>query len=841
MSICGIDFGNLNTLVGHCAKGGVDLILNDASNRQTATCVSFQGKQRFIGDAAATIAKSNIKNTITSMKLLVGRNYDDPEVQAELARTPLKHTKMAHGGVGFLVNYNDETITVSAEHVMAIMLTRVKGIVQHANKVNLADGVLAVPSWFTHSQRVGVLNACSIAELNCLKVVNEGTAIALSYGIYKSAKGLFHESEPTRVMFLDLGYSCFTVTIAAFVQEKLQILASTSDKFGGRDFDNVIVEYLMEHFKSKTGIDVRSNAKAIKKLEIAAEKAKKTLSPAGVTVVNISVECLAEDQDVATTLTRDEFESRSESLVSRLRQPVEQCLAEAGITAKDLSDVEIVGGTSRINIIKKTLGEILELDPAAVNCGLKTTMNSDEAVARGASLQCAIESSRIKVKPFNIIDKVQYPIVVQYEADEEDSKEEGGATAGGMTSIEIYSKGDDLPRKPRRLTFRNKTGSFTVHTSYGENSDLPEGQDRHIAAHFIKIPEQYMNEPHDVRVTFTMDKHGCVVISSTQLMEELPPAPVEEKKEEEKKDESEEKKEDGEAKKEESEEKKEEPAAKRRFKKVDLDVETTSFGLTKQQLRDTLETEAAMANEDRIIIETSDRRNELESYVYAMRDKLDGNLKDFVTNSEKMQFKESIQNAENWLYEDGFDSTKSQYIKKLDELKVHGNPIERRKWENDHRGENCDGIKKQIDFCKNFATQDTEATAHITPEEKGQVMAKAEEVEKWLNEMYDKQAELNLYNDPVLTCESIQAKSKDLQSSTRSIISKPKPIPKKEEKKEEPPQEKGGEDKSTEDDTKSTEPASEEKNDDSSNSNDSTSQEKGDNKDSNDSSEPMEM
>ena len=470
-------------------------------------------------------------------------------------------------------------------------------------------------------------------------------------------------------------------------------------------------------------------------------------------------------------------------------------------------------------------------------------MNSDEAVARGASLQCAMESSRIKVKPFNIIDKVQYPIAVQYEADEEESKE-GGATAGGMTSIEIYSKGDDLPRKPRRLTFRNKTGSFTVHTSYGENSELPEGQDRHIAAHFIKIPEQYMNEPHDVRVTFTMDKHGCVVISSTQLMEELPPAPVEEKKEEEKKEESEEKKDDGEEKKEESEEKKEEPAAKRRFKKIDLEVETTSFGLTQQQLKDTLETEAAMANEDRIIIETSDRRNELESYVYAMRDKLDGNLKDFVTNSEKIQFQESIQNAENWLYEDGFDSTKSLYIKKLDELKAHGNPIERRKWENEHRGENCDGIQKQIDFCKNFATQDTEATAHITPEEKGQVMAKAEEVEKWLHEMKDKQAELNLYNDPVLTCELIQAKSKDLQSSTRSVITKPKPVPKKEEKKEEPPQEKSSEDKSTEDDTKSTEPVSEEKNDDSSNSNeDSSSQEKGDDsKDSNnDSSGPMEM
>ena len=504
-----------------------------------------------------------------------------------------------------------------------------------------------------------------------------------------------------------------------------------------------------------------------------------------------------------------------------------------------------------------------ELDTSLVNCGLKTTMNSDEAVARGASLQCAMESSRIKVKPFNIIDKVQYPVVVQYEADadSEDAKTDdnenvdagaGASTAGGMTSIEIYSKGDDLPRKPRRLTFRNKTGSFTVHTSYAETAALPAGQDRHIAAHFIQIPEQYINTPHDVRVTFSMDKHGCVVISSTQLMEELPPAPVEvteEKKEEEEKKEGEEKKEESEEKKEGGEEKA--PAApKRRFKKVDLVVETTAFGLTQKMIKDTLEIEATMANEDRIIIETSDRRNELESYIYTMRDKLDGNLKDFVTNSEKAQFQEQIQTAENWLYEDGFDSTKSLYIKKLDELKALGNPVERRKWENEHRGENCDGIKKQIDFCKNFASQDAEATAHITAEEKAEVMGKAVDIEKWLSDMQDKQAELNLYNDAVLTCELIQGKSKELQSSTRSIISKPKPIPKKEEKKEEEKKEEAPEEKNsekdsqstTDDDNKSTEPVSEEKTVESSTQEEANQEKGSDEKNtSEDTSEPMEM
>jgi len=178
-------------------------------------------------------------------------------------------------------------------------------------------------------------------------------------------------------------------------------------------------------------------------------------------------------------------------------------------------------------------------------------------------------------------------------------------------------------------------------------------------------------------------------------------------------------------------------------------------------------------------------------------------------------------------------------------LKAHGNPIERRKWENEHRGENCEGIKKQIDFCKNFATQDNEATAHITAEEKAEVKGKAEDIEKWLFDMQEKQAELNLYNDAVLTCELIQGKSKELQSSTRSIINKPKPIPKKEEKKEDEKKDgeekKGGDDdKSTaEDDSKSTEPTSEEKTE---GNDDVASEEKGnDEKASDDTSGPMEM
>ena len=151
------------------------------------------------------------------------------------------------------------------------------------------------------------------------------------------------------------------------------------------------------------------------KLQVAAEKAKKFLSPAGVPEAPVNVECLADDTDLNFKLQREDFEQKAAGIIGRLSAMVEQSLGEAGLRREELESIEIVGGTSRIGIVKKVLAEILGLDTSLVNYGLKTTMNSDEAVARGAALQCAMLSSKIKVKPFSIIDKVAYPIHVFFE------------------------------------------------------------------------------------------------------------------------------------------------------------------------------------------------------------------------------------------------------------------------------------------------------------------------------------------------------------------------------------------------------------------------------------------
>lgn len=474
MSVLGYDYGNTSLLISQASKGGIDVILNDASNRQTSTCVSILGKQRFLGDAALIMSRSNITNTILLMKLLVGRQYDDDDVQKEITRNSYKCCKLLSGGVGIIIKYNNDDIIISAEHAMAMMLVKAKEISNNANISNInnniipvSDVVIAVPNHYTDSQRRGILDACKIASINCLKVANETSAIALSYGIFKAAKKIFSDSIPTAVMFIDIGYTCYTVSIVEFVAKRMRLLSTVSDRsFGGRDFDDIIVQFLIEEFQKKTKHDIRGNTKAILKLQAAAEKAKKTLSPDGVSEANVSVECVYEDIDLSVILTRDEFEKRSIPLINKLKAPIMQCFEDANMNFTNTLDIEIVGGSSRINIVKRFISDIFNLDKKAMNYGLKTTMNADEAVARGCALQCAMLSSRIKMKPFEIVERLFYG--VQIKIDDKGSP------------IPLFKRGTAYPCKTKILTIANISQNFSISIMYDDEAValLPNGEDR---------------------------------------------------------------------------------------------------------------------------------------------------------------------------------------------------------------------------------------------------------------------------------------------------------------------------------------------------------------------------
>jgi len=545
---------------------------------------------------------------------------------------------------------------------------------------------------------------------------------------------------------------------------------------------------MSQEFEKKTKINVRSNMKAMLKMQVAAEKAKKTLSPHGVSEANVSVECLADDRDLSYIVTKDEFEAKALPLLNKLAGPIEKCLAEANLTRQQISEVEIVGGSSRINSVKKTIGSIMSLDASLVNYGLKTTMNSDEAVARGAALQCAMLSSRVKVKPFHVLDRLPYDITISYESsstsapvsegkdqdeDEKETTEEVAHSSNG-SDVLLFASGEATPRGPKLISFLNKTNTFTVTAQYSSSSttQLPQGEALTIATFTIKIPQEYVGKSNKVRLTFAIDKNLCLNLSSAILLEPITAGDAKETKEGEEE--------------------------KKRYKKVDLAVEFSSFGLSRDKIKAAIAQESFMQAEDDLIVETANKRNELESYIYSMRDKLDGGLKNFCTNSEKQQLQQLLTGAENWLENDGYDGTKLMYVRKLDELRAIGGKIESRQYEENNRSQACDGLRRQAELCKNFANLKDDDHAHISDDERSKVKSEAESAENWLFDELAKQADIQSYNDPILTVDGISKKRQALYNACNPIMSKPKPKPKPQEKKEENKNESKSESKGTE-------------------------------------------
>lgn len=768
MAVIGIDFGNENAVVAQAKRGGIDIVLNENSNRKNANLVTFQGKQRMIGEAAVSVARMNYKNAIRNVKLLLGRKFKDPEVQKELESCPFKTTELPSGDVGIIVNYNDEESTFTCEQIVGMILSKYNQIASAANEnTKIGYNVLSCPAYYNDAQRRALLNGAKIGGLNVLRLLNEHAAVALAYGIYKSARNLFSD-EPQYTMFIDMGNTAYTVSVVAFVQGKLEVKSVEYDRsLGGRDFDMAVAKFANEEFQAKYKLDALSEAKPRMKLLAAAEKAKKTLSPQGVNMANINVEFLMQERDYNGKLSIEKFEELVAPLLARLEAPITRALEAAGIKKTELKSVEIVGGGTRVNSVKRTLCNLLELDQEAPNMGLSTTMNADESVARGCALSCAMLSPLFQVKPFTVVDAVTFPVRVSWEPTEDSTMNDDEDDAPAENDMLIFPKFDGF-EKTKRITLRRKE-AFSVSAAYDASAekDLPEGTDLQLGQYNISgIPAVALEDGNvpKVRVNVREDLNGMFSVSSSQVMVEI---------KEEPKEESEEAKE--------GEEKKSEEPAKKRFKKIDLRVEADVPGMTDKEVQDLIEKELSMGQQDRIIEETSDKRNELESYIYEARGHLTGKFADFASTSDKESFDNKLTELEDWLYSDeGFDSTKSIYQAKLDEALAFGRRIEARFVEAENRPTSISSLLNIVEQMKKTAneSQTAEKFSHWVDEDRETLRKAATDAEAWLSEKLDLQNNLNQHEDPVVKCSEINDKADEVRNICRPVLNKPKPAPK---------------------------------------------------------------
>lgn len=658
MSVVGVDFGTLKTVIAVARNRGVDVISNEVSNRATPSVVGFGPKSRYLGESAKTQEISNLKNTVGSIKRLAGRAASDPDAQLEqqYITAPLVDV---NGQVGVEVSYLGKKEKFSNTQLISMYLSKIKQTTQAELKLPVSDLVMSVPAWFTDIQRRAIIDAAEIAGLKLLRLMNDTTAAALGWGITKLDLPA-PEEQPRRVAFIDIGHSNYTCSVVEFKKGELAVKGTAFDRhFGGRDFDKALVEHLGKEFNGKYKIDIHSNGRAMARTIAAAEKCKKILSANQQAPVNI--ESIMNDVDVSAMITRQEFEALVEPLLQRVHVPLEQALAEAKLTKDDIDVIEVIGGGSRVPALKERI-------QAFFGKTLSFTLNQDEAVARGAAFSCAILSPVFRVRDFTVQDIMSYPIEFAWEKAPDIPDED--------TSLTVFNRGNVLP-STKILTFYRKQ-PFDLEARYAKPQDLPGKINPWIGRFSVKgVKADGKDDFMICKLKARVNIHGVLNVESGYYVED------QEVEEEVKEDEKDGEKKDPDAM--ETDNKEDAPKKTRKVKKQvrkgDLPIVSGTASLSDSARTALFEKESAMVMEDKLVADTEEKKNELETFIYDLRNKLDDQYADFASDEEKTKIKEKLEASEDWLYDEGEDATKAVYVAKIDEIRAMAGPIVQRHFE----------------------------------------------------------------------------------------------------------------------------------------------------------------
>lgn len=735
---------------------GVDVLLNKESKRETPSIVTFTSKQRQMGTSAVGSLATNPKNTVTEVKRLMGKKFSDPEVQKDMETSPFKIVEGENGECLVEVEYLGAPTRLSPEQIMAALLVDLKEIAEKENDSPVTDVVLSVPVYYTEAERYAMLAAAQIAGMNCLRLLDETTATALAYGIYKTD---LQEDKAVNVAFVDVGHSSTQVCVVALKKGSLAVLSNAWDRdIGGRDFDKVLFDHFEEEFNSKYKINVRSNLRSSYRLLRACERTKKVLTTNPEAPIN--VESLTPDVDANGMITREVFEQKAKGILDRILVPIKGAIEQANLTPDQISSVEIVGGSTRMPSVQKLIESYFGKDPSR-------TLNSKETPSRGCALQCAMLSPAFRVREFQVQDSFPYGVEFSWDKD------------GEKVSSVVFAKGETHVPCAKMLTFY-RSEPFDLEARYTDDSDIPQTADRNIGKWTIgPLPKLGADEKAKLKVKVVLNKNGIVAVESVNMIEEIE-VPVETPKTDDAGKESEEK--DAEQKQEEPEP--EEPKTKIKTKKTPIKFSASTLEPAEAVIQKLFEAESEMALQARIQEETADAKNAVESYVYSLRNQLYDSLGNFVHPDKKQEIMSALDAAEEWLYDEGEDEKKSVYVAKLKEIEKMGEPIRNRAKQTEERPKSSDSLRRLCaDFMSAASGNDPKYT-HIGEEELQKVIKECTEALSWLDEKEKLQSSCAKHDDPVLCFEEIDRRAQTVSIFCTPIMSKPppKPEPKKEDK-----------------------------------------------------------
>ncbi|WP_027459833.1 molecular chaperone DnaK [Deinococcus murrayi] len=481
----GIDLGTTNSVIAVMEGGRPEVIVNAEGARTTPSVVAYKGDERLVGQIARRQAALNPKATLFEVKRFIGRRWD--EVKEEAARVPFVVKEGPGGSVRIEVNGQD----LAPEQVSAEVLRK---LVQDASAKlgeKIRDVVITVPAYFDNSQREATKQAGEIAGLNVLRVINEPTAAALAYGLERKGN--------ETVLVFDLGGGTFDVTILELGDGVFEVKSTSGDThLGGADFDQRIVAWLAGEFQKEHNFDLRKDPQALQRLIEAAEKAKIELSNASETT--ISLPFITFDPETRTplhlerTLTRAKFEELTADLLRRVRQPVEQALADAKLSASQIDEVILVGGSTRIPAVKRIVKDLIGKDP-------NESVNPDEAVALGAAVQAGIIQGDSNLGDIVLVDVTPLTLGVEVK--------------GGMVAPMI-PRNTTVPAKKTEIytTAENNQPGVEINVLQGER---PMAADNKSLGRFKLegIPPMPAGRP-QIEVTFDIDANGILHVTAKE-------------------------------------------------------------------------------------------------------------------------------------------------------------------------------------------------------------------------------------------------------------------------------------------------------------------------------------
>ena len=555
-----------------------------------------------------------------------------------------------HGQVGAEVTYIGKKEQFTATQLVSMFLNKVKATASAELKLPVSDIVMSVPPWFTDVQRRSLMDAAEIAGLKLLRLINDTTATALGYGITKLDLPTAEE-KPRRVAFVDIGHSNYTCSIVEFKKGELAVRSTTYDRhFGGRNFDKALVDHFAKEFKEKYKIDIKTNPKALVRVATAAEKLKKILSANASAPLNI--ESLMNDVDVQSILKRDDLEELVKPLLDRATIPLEQALAEAKMKVEDIDAIEMVGGCTRVPSLKDRISSFFGKP-------LSFTLNQDEAVARGCAFSCAILSPVFRVRDFSVHDIVNYPIEFTWEQSPDIPDED--------TSLTVFNKGNVMP-STKILTFYRKQ-PFDLEAKYAKPEMLPGKMNPWIGRFSVKgVKADSKDDFMICKLKARLNLHGILNVESGYYVEDVEvEEPIPEEKTGEKKDGDvscsigsaahvkrrrlssdmtvyqamETDPPNGSA-----EAKPKTRKVKKQVRKGDLPLSAGTASLDQASKDAAAEKESLMFMEDKLVLDTEDKKNELESYIYELRGKIDDQLSEYASDEEKFKLKEKLEQVE---------------------------------------------------------------------------------------------------------------------------------------------------------------------------------------------------